>query len=35
VDFLANHNIPLSYDVHELEEDLSTVKEFLQNENRL
>ncbi|MBC7076535.1 MAG: UPF0175 family protein [Syntrophomonadaceae bacterium] len=35
LDFLANHNIPLNYDVHELEEDLSTVKEFLQNEGRL
>lgn len=34
LDFLADHNIPLNYDVHELEEDLSTVKEFLQNENR-
>ncbi len=29
LDFLATHNIPLNYDVHELEEDLSTVKEFL------
>jgi len=32
---LSNHNIPLNYDVHELEEDLSTVKEFLENEDRL
>lgn len=35
LDFLATHNIPLNYDVHELEDDLSTVKEFLQNESRL
>lgn len=35
LDFLASHNIPLNYDVRELDEDLSTVKEFLQNENRL
>jgi predicted HTH domain antitoxin len=35
LDFMATHNIPLNYDVHELEEDLSTVKEFLQNEGRL
>lgn len=35
LDFMANHNIPLNYDVDELEEDLSTVKEFLENENRL
>jgi len=25
LDFMANHNIPLNYDVDELEEDLSTV----------
>lgn len=35
LDFMATHNIPLNYDVHELEEDLLTVKEFLQNEDRL
>ena len=35
LDFLASHNIPLNYDIRELDEDLSTVKEFLQNENRL
>lgn len=35
LDFLASHNIPLNYDVCELEEDLSTVKEFLHNENSL
>jgi predicted HTH domain antitoxin len=33
--FLADRNIPLNYDVYELEEDLSMIKEFLQNENRL
>jgi predicted HTH domain antitoxin len=32
LDFLADHNIPLNYDVDELEEDLSIVKEILQNE---
>ncbi|MHB8126099.1 MAG: UPF0175 family protein [Desulfitobacteriaceae bacterium] len=31
----ASHNIPLNYDVCELEEDLSIVKKFLQNENCL
>ncbi len=30
LDFLAAHNIPLNYDLDELEEDLATVKEFLQ-----
>ena len=35
LNFLASHNIPLNYDVRELEEDLSTVKEFLQHENCL
>ncbi len=35
LDFLGAHNMPLNYDVHELEEDFSTVKEFLQNEGRL
>ena len=35
LDFLASHNIPLNYDIRELDEDLSSVKEFLQNENRL
>jgi predicted HTH domain antitoxin len=34
LDFMATHNISLNYDVHELEEDLATVKEFLQNEDR-
>jgi predicted HTH domain antitoxin len=32
LDFLADHNMPLNYDVDELEEDLSIVKEILQNE---
>ncbi|MGB9661687.1 MAG: UPF0175 family protein [Moorellaceae bacterium] len=32
LDFLAEHNIPLNYDVKDLEEDLEIVKEFLQNE---
>ncbi len=35
LDFLAAHNIPLNYDLDELEEDLATVKEFLQNESGL
>ncbi|MCO5385923.1 UPF0175 family protein [Desulfosporosinus sp.] len=35
LDFLSSHNIPLNYDVHELEKDLSIVKEFLQDENSL
>lgn len=35
LDFLATHNIPLNYDLDELEEDLATVKEFLQNESGL
>ncbi|KLU60292.1 hypothetical protein CEB3_c00420 [Peptococcaceae bacterium CEB3] len=35
LDFLASHNIPLNYDIRELDEDLSSVKEFLQDENRL
>lgn len=34
LDFLATHNIPLNYDTDELEEDLSTIKEYLQNESR-
>ena len=29
LDFLASHNIPLNYDVHELEKDLSTIREFV------
>ncbi|NPV73573.1 MAG: UPF0175 family protein [Pelotomaculum sp.] len=33
LDFLGAHNIPLNYDLDELEEDLATVKEFLQNES--
>nr|WP_276568979.1 UPF0175 family protein [Thermanaerosceptrum fracticalcis] len=32
LDFLAEHNIPLNYDIDEVEEDLTMVKEFLQNE---
>lgn len=35
LDFLASHNIPLNYDIHELEKDLSTMKEFIANENCL
>ena len=35
LDFLSSHNIPLNYDVLELEKDLSMVKEFLQDENSL
>ncbi|GAB6153115.1 UPF0175 family protein [Desulfosporosinus burensis] len=35
LDFLATHNIPLNYDIHELEKDLSTMKEFVKNENCL
>lgn len=35
LDFLADRNIPLNYDVHDLDEDLSTVGEFLKNENSL
>jgi len=35
LDFLANHNIPINYDVYELEKDLSTIKEFFENENSL
>lgn len=35
LDFLASHNIPLNFDSHELENDLSTVKEFIQNESCL
>ena len=35
LDFLASHNIPINYDVHELEKDLSTIKEFIENENSL
>lgn len=34
LDFLSSHNIPLNYDVHELEKDLFIVKEFL-DENSL
>lgn len=32
LDFLASHNIPLNFDGHELEKDLLTIKEFIQNE---
>jgi predicted HTH domain antitoxin len=35
LDFLSSHNIPINYDVHELEKDLSTIKEFIKNENCL
>lgn len=35
VDFLAEHNIPLNYDVDELDEDLLTVEEFIQNEGSI
>jgi len=35
LDFLASHNIPLNYDIHELEKDLSTMKEFIVHENCL
>lgn len=35
LDFLAAHNIPLNYNLDELEEDLATVKEFMQNESGL
>jgi predicted HTH domain antitoxin len=35
LDFLADHNIPLNYDIDELEEDLTTIKDFLQNEGRI
>ncbi|HAA89172.1 MAG TPA: hypothetical protein DCE07_01085 [Peptococcaceae bacterium] len=35
LDFLAAHNIPLNYDLDELEEDLANVEEFLQNESGL
>jgi|GEM_PF-741647 len=35
LDFLASHNIPINYDVYELEKDLSTIKEFIENENSL
>ena len=35
LDFMASHNIPFNYDVHELEEDLSIVKELSENEGRL
>jgi predicted HTH domain antitoxin len=35
LDFLADRNIPLNYDVHDLDEDLSTAGEFLKNENSL
>ncbi|KKM11950.1 hypothetical protein SY88_06045 [Clostridiales bacterium PH28_bin88] len=34
LDFLVTHNIPLNYDTDELEKDLSTIKEHLQNESR-
>lgn len=33
--FLAEHNIPLNYDVDEVEEDLTLVKEFLKNEGSI
>jgi len=33
LDFLAAHNIPLNYDLDELEDDLATVEEFFQNES--
>ena len=35
LDFLASHNIPFNYDIHELEKDLSTMKEFIINESCL
>lgn len=34
IDFLADHNIPLNFGVDDFEEDLVTIKEFLQDEGR-
>jgi predicted HTH domain antitoxin len=35
LDFLSGQNIALNYDINDLEEDIATVKEYLEDENRL